>query len=85
VSESGFAAHAERAVERLLAVASEREPVVVCSQGKAMPDLIARLCVRLAHDAPPDTATRKGAFWVLHVAGNGKLRIVSVERFDVLA
>jgi 8-oxo-dGTP diphosphatase len=82
VSESGFAAHPETAVERLLTVVAEHEPVVVCSQGKAMPDLIAQLCARLGYDAPADTATRKGAFWILHVAGDGKLRIVCAERFD---
>jgi len=84
VSESGFAAQPERAVERLLALVTEREPVVVCSQGKTMPDLIAQLCRALAHDAPADTSTRKGAFWVLHIAGNGKLRIVSAERFETV-
>jgi phosphohistidine phosphatase SixA len=84
MSESGFQTHPDRAVERLLTVVAEREPVVVCSQGKAMPDLIAQLCVRLGHDAPADTSTRKGGFWMLNVAGNGKLRIVATERFDPL-
>ena len=84
VSETGFANRADAAVERLLAIAAEREPVVVCSQGKAMPDLIAGICRRLGYLAPPDTSTRKGGFWLLHLAANGKPRLAGIERFDPL-
>jgi len=84
VSESGFAAHAERAVDRMLALIAEREPVAVCSQGKTMPDLIAGICRQLGHLPPADTVIRKGGFCVLHVAANGKLRLMAAERFDPL-
>ena len=82
VSESGFAANSERAVERMLTLLAEREPVAVCSQGKAMPDLIAGICRRMQVTPPSDTVTRKGGFWVVHVAANGKLRLMATERFD---
>jgi 8-oxo-dGTP diphosphatase len=82
VSEKGFGDHADAAVERLLAIAADREAVVVCSQGKALPDLIAGVCRGLGYLSPPDTSTRKGAFWVLHLAANGKPRLAGLERFD---
>jgi 8-oxo-dGTP diphosphatase len=84
VSEMGFAAQAEAAVDRLLMVIGEAEPAVVCSQGKAMPDLIAGLCRRLGALPPPDTSTRKGGLWVVHVAANGKPRLAGLDRFDPL-
>ena len=85
VSESGFAAHPERAVERMSTLMAEREPVVVCSQGKAMPDLIAGICRRMGQTPPADTVIRKGGFWVLHAAANGKLQLLATERFDPVA
>ena len=85
VSETGFAAHADAAVERVLAIGAEREPVVICSQGKAMPTLIAGICRGLGYLSPADTTTRKGALWVLHLAANGKPRLAGLDRFDPLA
>lgn len=85
VSESGFAAHPERAIDRMLTLIADREPVAVCSQGKAMPDLIAGICGRLRHPPPADSVIRKGGFCVIHVAANGKLRLMGTERFDPVA
>ena len=88
VSESGFAAHPDRAVERMLTLIADREPVVVCSQGKAMPDLIAGICRRLGltgRAASTEIVIRKGGFCVVHVAANGKLRLMATERFDPVA
>lgn len=85
VSEGGFAAHPERAVERMLTLIADREPVAVCSQGKAMPDLVARICRQMGESPPADTVIRKGGFCVLHVAANGKLRLMATERFDPVA
>ena len=85
VSDGGFAAHPERAVERMLMLIAEREPVAVCSQGKAMPELIAGICHRLRQPPPADTTIRKSGFCVIHIAANGKLRLMATERFDPVA
>ncbi|MDQ1746720.1 MAG: 8-oxo-(d)GTP phosphatase [Frankiaceae bacterium] len=82
VSESGVAAAPDAAVERFVTIVSAGEPVAVCSQGKAMPELIAGLCRVLGYLAPPDPSTRKGGVWALHVAANGKPRLAGLERFD---
>jgi 8-oxo-dGTP pyrophosphatase MutT (NUDIX family)/phosphohistidine phosphatase SixA len=82
VSESGVAASPSAAVERLLTIAAEGDPVAVCSQGKAMPELIAGVCRALGYLAPPDSSTRKGGMWALHFAANGKARLAGLERFD---
>jgi len=84
VSETGFGAHPQAAVERLLTVVADRDPVAVCSQGKAMPGLIAGICRGLGASVPQDTSTRKGGLWVLHVAANGKRRLAGYDRFDPL-
>ena len=85
VSESGFDAHPQRAVDRLITVLADREPAAICSQGKSMPDLVAGVCRALDYEPPADTTTRKGGFWVLHASGNGKLKLVAIERFDAVA
>lgn len=85
MSETGFASHPQAAVDRVLAILADREPVVVCSQGKTMPDLLAGVCRGLGYLSPPDTSTRKGGLWVLHVAANGKPRLAGLERFEPLA
>jgi 8-oxo-dGTP pyrophosphatase MutT (NUDIX family)/phosphohistidine phosphatase SixA len=82
VSESGVAAHPDAAVERMLAIAASGEAVAVCSQGKAMPELLTGMCRALGYLAPPDPATRKGGMWGLHFAANGKARLAGMERFD---
>ncbi|MFJ2028774.1 NUDIX domain-containing protein [Streptosporangium sp. NPDC087985] len=56
------------------AMASE-QPLVLCSHGKVLPELIPALV-----DRPGDTHLRKGAFMVLHRA-DGK--VVSVDRYIV--
>jgi 8-oxo-(d)GTP phosphatase len=85
VSESGIAASPEAAIDRLITIVSAGEPVAVCSQGKAMPELIAGACRALGYLAPPDSSTRKGGLWALHFAANGKARLAGLERFDPAA
>ncbi|MBV9291993.1 MAG: histidine phosphatase family protein [Frankiales bacterium] len=85
VSETGVQAQPVAAVERLVAILGEREPIAVCSQGKAMPELIAGACRALGYLAPPDRHTKKGGVWVLHIAGNGKIRLSGLDRFDPIA
>ena len=82
MSESGVTASPDAAVERLLTIVSSGEPVAVCSQGKAMPELIAGVCRALGYLAPPDASTRKGGMWGLHFAANGKARLAGLERFE---
>jgi 8-oxo-dGTP pyrophosphatase MutT (NUDIX family)/phosphohistidine phosphatase SixA len=82
LSETGVAEQPGPAVARLRGILAEGEPVAVCSQGKAMPALLAGVCKTLGHVVPPDTSTRKGGFWVLHAAaGDGELRLSAAERF----
>jgi 8-oxo-dGTP pyrophosphatase MutT (NUDIX family)/phosphohistidine phosphatase SixA len=85
LSEAGTLAEPEQAVERLLTIIAAREAVAVCSQGKAMPVLIAGVCRALGYLAPNDLHTRKGGYWVMHVAANGKGRLAGLERFDPVA
>jgi 8-oxo-dGTP diphosphatase len=85
VSETGTTAHPTAAVERLLAIIAAREPVAVCSQGKAMPELLSGACRALGYLSPNDLHTRKGGYWAMHFAANGKPRLAGLERFDPVA
>jgi 8-oxo-dGTP diphosphatase len=82
VSEAGTVYNSDAAVERVLAIIGAGDATAVCSQGKAIPILLAGACRGLGYLVPPDTHTRKGGFWVLHVAMNGKVRLAGLERFD---
>ena len=81
LSEAGVASQPGAAVIRLRAILAAPEPVAVCSQGKAMPELIAGICRTLGYMPPPDVTTRKAGFWVLHVAVDEPLRLIGLERF----
>jgi 8-oxo-dGTP diphosphatase len=81
-SETGYLAQPDAALERFLDIVCSRDPTAVCSQGKTIPDLLARACSALGHEAPADTSVRKGGWWVLHMAVNGSPRLVDLERFD---
>jgi 8-oxo-(d)GTP phosphatase len=85
LSEAGTLAAPDQAVERLLTIIAAREPVAACSQGKAMPELITGVCKALGYLTPPDRHTRKGAYWALHIAANGKGRLAGLERLDPVA
>jgi 8-oxo-dGTP diphosphatase len=82
MSETGFAAHPEAAVERLTSIVTAGEPTAVCSQGKAMPDLVAAMSRAFHLPEPADATVRKGGYWVMHLAANGKQRMAALERFD---
>jgi 8-oxo-dGTP pyrophosphatase MutT (NUDIX family)/phosphohistidine phosphatase SixA len=82
MSETGYLSHPDAALERFLDVASAGVPTAVCSQGKAIPDLLARALTALGHDVPDDTSVRKGGWGVLHMAANGSPRLLAFERFD---
>jgi 8-oxo-(d)GTP phosphatase len=84
LSESGFAASPDAAAERLLTVLADDEPVVVCSQGKAIPPLLRRACEELRGPAW-EGSVPKGAFVVLHIASEGKIRLAAVDRHPPVA
>ncbi|GAA4078710.1 NUDIX hydrolase [Actinomadura miaoliensis] len=68
---------AGRACARLLdlAVATEGtpapEPLVVCTHGEIVSELITFLCRELGEKEPDDPALDKGAFWAVHVSASG--------------
>ena len=82
VSETGTLSNPDAAVERLLAIVGAGDATAICSQGKAIPQLLTGVCRGLGYLVPQDTHTRKGGFWVLHVALNGKVRLAGIEKFD---
>jgi 8-oxo-dGTP diphosphatase len=84
LSETGFAAAPEAAVERVLNVMDTRQPVALCSQGKTIPDLFQRVCKAIGgvdwHDSVP-----KGAMLVLHLTTGVEPELVGIEQFPALA
>jgi 8-oxo-(d)GTP phosphatase len=80
LSESGFAESPDAAVERLLAVIDDGEPAVICSQGKAIPTLVRRVCEELGGPSW-DSSVAKGAMVVLHTAVGPSAQIVAVDRY----
>jgi 8-oxo-dGTP diphosphatase len=84
MSESGTLAHPQSAVEQLLEIFSRGDGVAVCSQGKAIPLLIAGLSDLLSIRAPRERQTRKGGFWALHLAAGkaGRPRLAGIESFE---
>lgn len=76
-SESGFAAHPEAALDRLLELLAEPAPTVLCSQGKVIPYLLPPAVQTLGAELPAEPAVPKGAFWVLHLQTD---RLVAAER-----
>ncbi|RCV49298.1 NUDIX hydrolase [Marinitenerispora sediminis] len=61
------------------ALLAERRPVIVCTHGELVADLVREALGRLGAPVPQPLALGKGAFWVLHVAAdNGGL--AAIER-----
>jgi 8-oxo-dGTP pyrophosphatase MutT (NUDIX family)/phosphohistidine phosphatase SixA len=58
-----------RAADALRALVAEQVPTVVCTHGELVPNMIAGASRALGAAVPDDPGLRKGAFWVLHVAG----------------
>lgn len=86
-SEDGYRAEPEAAVARLVELAANGVPTVVCSQGKSIPGLLDGLCTELDGKVRGDPAIRKGGAWLVHLAwGADRLPdIVSLERVTPLA
>jgi 8-oxo-dGTP diphosphatase len=84
ISETGYAARPDHALERLLEIVRSGEPSVVCSQGKTLPSLIKTACDELGGLAPEDPTVRKGGLIVLHLRDTDKPQLIATERFDPL-
>ena len=82
LSESGHEAHPVASAQRLLSLVDAQESLVICSQGRAMPDLIVAVCKAYDVAPPRDPTVRKGGGWILHAAANGKPRLVALERLE---
>jgi 8-oxo-dGTP pyrophosphatase MutT (NUDIX family)/phosphohistidine phosphatase SixA len=82
-SESGYAAAPDAAADRLLAVLTSGQAVVICSQGKAIPPLLKRACDELG-GAPWDGSVPKGGLVVLNIAREGEKRLASIDRHPPL-
>lgn len=63
--------------DRMSALISTGEPVLICTHGEIVNGLITELCARMGLKAPEEPSLRKGSFWLIHVAGKS---IVSLER-----
>lgn len=67
LSEKGYLADPEAGRRRVIEIAAEPDPPVVCSQGGVIPDLLRHLTAtnpyRLA--VPDEPPSRKGSFWGL--------------------
>lgn len=55
----------EASVARLLALA--RTPMVVCTHGEIVSELVTGLCKELGEKVPDDPSLRKAEFWVAHL------------------
>jgi phosphohistidine phosphatase SixA/8-oxo-dGTP pyrophosphatase MutT (NUDIX family) len=84
LSEHGYEQHPAAVAERVHAVAAAREPVVLCTQGPVIPDIVRTLCDEFGHPLPDDPSLRKGTAWVFHLAVH-EPRIVAMERVAGLA
>ncbi|MFC9976821.1 NUDIX domain-containing protein [Spirillospora sp. NPDC127200] len=72
VGESGAA------VERLLDLAGAGGPMLVCTHGEIVTELVTGLCRAFGEKAPDDPSLPKGGFWTTQLAGDGS--IASLER-----
>ncbi len=77
LSEVGYPANPDAAMARCLEILKSPEPLVMCSQGRVIPDLLSGICHNFGVPTPPDTVIPKGSFWVLHLAGD---HLVAIER-----
>lgn len=94
-SEEGYRADPSAAVARMLRIAAGPGPVVVCSQGGVIPDLVARLArsgpLRGRPGLrPEEVASRKGSVWTLSFSpdpapGNGSAPALRLVAADYLA
>jgi 8-oxo-dGTP diphosphatase len=63
--------------DRLAEFLADGVPVVICTHGELIPELITRACEELGAPPPDDSKLPKGGFWVLQVADRA---LASAER-----
>lgn len=68
-SEDGYPGHEEEALALLRSYAKPPDATVVCSQGNAIPDLLARLTLQDHVDIPHPPPNKKGSVWSLTFDG----------------
>ncbi|MBA9002488.1 MULTISPECIES: NUDIX hydrolase [Thermomonospora] len=77
-------ATAERACARLVELVEATDgPLVVCTHGEIVADLVIELCRRYGEKVPEDPSLRKAGFWVAHLGGDqitGRTSIAALER-----
>lgn len=83
LSETGYQAAPEAALERLLELLVGEEPVVVCSQGKAIPPLLRSAGAALG-GCDLEISVPKGGFVVLHLADGSRPQLSGVDCFPPL-
>lgn len=82
LSETGYAAEPAAAVARLVEIVAAGVPTVVCSQGRAIPGLLAGVQERLQRPAPTQPAPPKGGTWVLHVRNGERPCLVAIDPLE---
>jgi 8-oxo-(d)GTP phosphatase len=83
LSETGVVDNQASAQERLLAIAREPQPTVVCTQRAVLDRLLRPLLGELGERRSDMPSPRKGGFLVLHMAtGSDVERVVSMECFE---
>jgi 8-oxo-dGTP pyrophosphatase MutT (NUDIX family)/phosphohistidine phosphatase SixA len=83
LSETGVRGNADAALERLLTIAGQHRPVVVCTQRPVLDALLEPLLRALGERRPPSRSVRKGGFLAAHLClGASRDQLVSVDEFE---
>jgi 8-oxo-dGTP pyrophosphatase MutT (NUDIX family)/phosphohistidine phosphatase SixA len=81
LSESGYAAHPDAAMERLTQIFSVPEPAVISTQRQVLP-LFQDVARKFGHKQDADFSLRKGSFLVFHLTVEESPEVVALERFS---
>jgi hypothetical protein len=80
LSESGYAAHPDAALERLMQIFSVPEPAVISTQRQVLP-LFQDVAKAFGHKREADFSLKKGGFLVFHLSVEESPEVVALERF----
>jgi broad specificity phosphatase PhoE len=81
LSESGYAAHPDAALDRLMEIFSAPEPAVISTQRQVLP-LFQDVARKFGHKQDADFSLRKGSFLVFHLTVEESPEVVALERFS---
>jgi 8-oxo-dGTP pyrophosphatase MutT (NUDIX family)/phosphohistidine phosphatase SixA len=81
LSETGYSAHPDAALDRLVEIFSVPEPAVISTQRGVLP-LFEDVAARFGHKRDADFSLRKGAFLVFHLSIEGAPEVLALERFS---